>query len=167
MLDKLVEYLATREKRKLLELERRMVLDDRQHELDLKKMDLEEKLLNSDNFADDRLDRLSMEQMEKGWKDEFILLILFFPLIVSFIPVIQDATMKGFEIMKTVPDWYMYLIVAIVVVVYGLRNMLKFIISHKAANKSKVKKQNSKESHFHDVKKISVIEQTDEKQADK
>ena len=76
-------------------------------------------------------------------------------------------TDEEFEIMKIVPDWYIYLVVAIVVVVYGLRNMLKFIISHRGSNKSKAKKQISKEAHVHGVQKISVGEQSAGEQSTK
>jgi hypothetical protein len=139
MFEKFNSYLTEKEKRKALEIERSMVIDTREHEIRLKRLDIEEKIIESgkDIGSDESLDRTAMEQMDKSWKDEFILVILFSPLIVSFIPRIQEIAVTGFEIMKGIPDWYVGLLVGITIVTYGLRGLVRFMASHSLINSPK------------------------------
>lgn len=56
-----------------------------------------------------------------GWKDEFVLLLLSIPLIMSFIPNMQSYVVDGFEALSKTPDWYQWLILAVFTAVYGIR----------------------------------------------
>lgn len=115
MLDKTLAayttYKTKKEERKKLEIERKMIIDEREHTLKIKRIDLEEKCINSGKLLPDKMEQMSMEQMEKSWKDEFIMLILFLPIIIAFIPGIQDVASSGFQILKdTMPQWYSLLL---------------------------------------------------------
>lgn len=126
----LLDYMVKREKEKQLEQERKAILEAREHEIKLKKLDVQEKLVSSGASIsnDDTLnDKEAIEQMEKSWKDEIIMVILFTPIIISFIPSSQETSMKGFEILKTVPEWYMALVVGITVAIYGLRGVVRVV----------------------------------------
>lgn len=127
MFTSLIEYFTEKERRKIMELERSMELDRCSHELKLKKIEIEEKHIENGTILPENLDRLSMEHMNKSWKDEFIMLILFLPLLISFVPVAQISAATGFQIMSNIPNWYMHLLVAIVVVTYGLRSLVRFL----------------------------------------
>lgn len=56
-----------------------------------------------------------------GWKDEFVLLLLSIPLIMSFIPNMQSYVVDGFGALSKTPDWYQWLILAVFTAVYGIR----------------------------------------------
>lgn len=56
-----------------------------------------------------------------GWKDEFVLLLLSIPLIMSFIPNMQSYVVDGFEALSKTPEWYQWLILAVFTAVYGIR----------------------------------------------
>ena len=56
-----------------------------------------------------------------GWKDEFVLLLLSIPLIMSFIPNMQSYVVDGFEALAKTPDWYQWLTLAVFTAVYGIR----------------------------------------------
>jgi len=77
------------------------------------------------------LDRLAMEQMEKSWKDEVILLIFISPMVMAFIPGFEQYALAGFNVIEKMPEWYRYIIIGMVVVIYGLRGLLEKIIERK------------------------------------
>ena len=74
------------------------------------------------------LDRIAMQNMDKTWKDDLILLIWLTPVVMSFIPVWQPYVVEGFASLALIPDWYMYILVGLVTVIYGMRGMLKMVL---------------------------------------
>jgi len=63
-----------------------------------------------------------LEQIKNsGWKDEFVLLLLSIPLVMSFIPEMQPYVVDGFAALSTTPEWYQWLILAVFTAVYGIR----------------------------------------------
>ena len=87
------------------------------------------KRLEREAEMDYDLDRIAMQNMDKSWKDELILLIWLTPVVMSFIPEWQPFVIAGFASLALVPDWYMYILVGMVVVIYGMRGMLKMALS--------------------------------------
>ena len=81
------------------------------------------------------LDRLAMEQMSKSWKDEVLLLVFLAPMIMAFIPNMDVYALAGFEVIAEMPDWYQYIIIGMVVVIYGMRGLLEKIIDKKVGMK--------------------------------
>ena len=77
------------------------------------------------------LDRLAMENMQKSWKDELILLVFLVPMVMSFIPSLSQYALAGFGVISQMPEWYRYIIIGMVVVIYGLRGLLEKIIAKK------------------------------------
>ena len=84
-------------------------------------------------------DRIAMQNMDKTWKDDLILLIWLTPVVMSFIPELQPYVVAGFVSLALVPDWYMYILVGMVTVIYGMRGMLKMVLQI-AGSKFKIKK---------------------------
>ena len=77
------------------------------------------------------LDKIAMEQMGKSWKDELVLVIFLAPMVMAFIPGMEKYSLAGFEVIKSMPEWYQYTIIGMVVVIYGMRGMVKQLISSK------------------------------------
>ena len=77
------------------------------------------------------LDRLAMEQMSKSWKDELILVIFLAPMVMAFIPGMDGYALAGFEVIAKMPEWYQYIIIGMVVVIYGMRGMLEKLLDKK------------------------------------
>ena len=75
------------------------------------------------------LDQIAMNNMEKSYKDEFILAIFMTPMVLAFIPGFDQYALKGFEVIKEMPEWYRYTIVGMVVVIYGMRGMLSKLLT--------------------------------------
>tara|TARA_R110001606_G_scaffold216117_2_gene364064 strand:- start:518 stop:943 length:426 start_codon:yes stop_codon:yes gene_type:complete len=78
------------------------------------------------------LDRLAMEQMSTSWKDEFILVIFLAPMVMAFIPGMDGYALAGFNVIAQMPQWYQYIILGMVVVIYGLRGLLEKFLDRKA-----------------------------------
>jgi len=77
------------------------------------------------------LDMMAMKNMEKSYKDEFILIIFLAPMIMAFVPSYDTIALKGFEVISQMPEWYRYVIIGMVVVIYGMRGMLRDLINKK------------------------------------
>ena len=77
------------------------------------------------------LDRLAMENMSKSWKDEIILVVFLIPMIMAFIPGFESYALAGFGVMAQMPQWYQYIIIGMVVVIYGLRGLLEKVLEKK------------------------------------
>lgn len=75
------------------------------------------------------LDRIAVEDMKKSWKDEFVLVVFYAPLILVFVPSYAEYIQDGFKVLATLPEWYMHVVVGITVVVMGMRGMLTKFIS--------------------------------------
>tara|TARA_B110000971_G_scaffold207083_1_gene230953 strand:+ start:211 stop:642 length:432 start_codon:yes stop_codon:yes gene_type:complete len=77
------------------------------------------------------LDRLAMEQMGTSWKDEFILIIFLAPMIMAFVPSMNSYALAGFNVIAQMPQWYQYIVIGMVVVIYGLRGLLEKFLDKK------------------------------------
>ena len=80
------------------------------------------------------LDMIAMQNMEKSYKDEFILAVFIAPMIMAFIPGLDQYALRGFEVIKQMPQWYQYTIIGMVVVIYGMRGMLDKFINSRLPN---------------------------------
>lgn len=89
------------------------------------------KMAENGQTQDYDLDRIAMEQMSKSWKDELVLIIFLTPMVMAFIPDFADYALRGFEIIESMPEWYRYTILGMVIVIYGLRGMAKQLLSKK------------------------------------
>jgi cation transport ATPase len=77
------------------------------------------------------LDRLAMENMSKSWKDEVILAVFLAPMVMAFIPGFESYALAGFGVMAQMPQWYQYIIIGMVVVIYGMRGLLEKVLEKK------------------------------------
>lgn len=56
-----------------------------------------------------------------GWKDEWVLILLSIPLVLSFIPRTQPYVSSGFEALNNTPQWYQWLTMIVFAAIYGVR----------------------------------------------
>lgn len=89
------------------------------------------KMAENGQTQDYDLDRIAMQQMEKSWKDELVLVIFLTPMVMAFIPEFAPFSLRGFEIIEKMPEWYRYIIMGMVIVIYGLRGMAKQLLGKK------------------------------------
>lgn len=115
------EPIMEYQKRKTIEVELEAKILDRQHELNLKKMDIAGELAKQGVQVEADWDARAQADMATSWKDEYLLILFSIPLVLSFFPSTQEAILKGFAILEQTPEWYMFLVTGIVSAVYGLR----------------------------------------------
>ena len=100
-------------------LKRRDEIEQEQHNAKVKR------LQSGDEHAAS-LDMVSLK--ERGLKDEFILLIVFIPLILSFFPNYAETVRAGFEALQNVPEYYWYVVAAVVIDTFGFRSMVRYLL---------------------------------------
>lgn len=115
------EPIVEWQKRKTIEVENESKERDRQHELNLKKVDIAFELAKQGQQIEADWDTNAQQDMKTSWKDEFYVILFSVPLVMAFIPDMQDIVLKGFETLNKTPDWYMLLVTGIVASVFGLR----------------------------------------------
>ena len=82
-------------------------------------------LIESGQQQDFNLDQLAMQNMQNSWKDEIVLIVFLTPMILAFIPSTSNQALQGFQIIQNMPDWYKGIVIGMVVVIYGMRGLLK------------------------------------------
>jgi len=104
----------------------------RQDEMTQERHNAKVKRLQSGDEKAATLDELSIK--ERGYKDEFIMLVVFIPLILSFLPDYAQYVRAGFDALQNVPDYYWYVVAAVVIDTLGMRAMVRYLLeffSHK------------------------------------
>ena len=115
------------ENRKTLKVEAELKQLDRDHEVLMKKLNTAEKLAEKGIQIEADWDTNAQNDAKTSWKDEYLMMIFSFPLILAFIPNTQEAVLKGFETLEKTPEWYMMLVLGIVASVFGLRWLVSSI----------------------------------------
>ena len=69
-------------------------------------------------------------EMAKGsqssWKDEWLTILFSIPLIMAFIPGMEEVVANGFAQLNEMPEWYQYSLGVIVAASFGVRSATKF-----------------------------------------
>ena len=60
-----------------------------------------------------------------SWKDEWLVILFSIPLILAFIPVMEDIVSRGFQQLEQMPEWYQYSLGVIVAASFGVRSATK------------------------------------------
>ena len=61
-----------------------------------------------------------------SWKDEWLTILFSIPLILAFIPGMEDVVANGFARLQEMPEWYQYSLGVIVAASFGVRSATKF-----------------------------------------
>jgi len=79
------------------------------------------------------LDKIAMQNMQKSWKDELVLIVFLSPMMMAFFPATANHALAGFAIIAKMPEWYVAIIIGMVVVIYGLRGLLKAYLTRQSS----------------------------------
>jgi hypothetical protein len=66
------------------------------------------------------------EGSKHSWKDEWLTILFSVPLILAFIPGMEEVVANGFAQLSTMPEWYQYSLGVIVAASFGVRSATKF-----------------------------------------
>jgi hypothetical protein len=120
----ITEPIKEWQKRKTLEVQQEDKQLERQHELNLKKIDVAYELAKQGQKIEADWDTNAQTQMKYTWKDEYLMLLLSIPMIMAFIPSLAPYVEEGFRVLEKTPDWYMFSFIGIVSATFGLRWLL-------------------------------------------
>ena len=119
IIDSVKDYAVKRQEIKAKKAERQDRIEEAKTNAEIKRIDRESE-------QDFTLDQIAMKNMQNSWKDELILIIWLIPLIMSFIPSYSPYIEAGFSVLKnSTPEWYQYILIGMVIVIYGLRGLLR------------------------------------------
>ena len=63
---------------------------------------------------------------QSSWKDEWLTILFSIPLILAFIPGMEEVVKNGFAQLQSMPEWYQYSLGVIVAASFGVRSATKF-----------------------------------------
>ena len=63
---------------------------------------------------------------QHSWKDEWLTILFSIPLILAFIPGMEELVSRGFQQLEQMPQWYQYSLGTIVAASFGTRAATKF-----------------------------------------
>jgi hypothetical protein len=66
------------------------------------------------------------EGSKHSWKDEWLTILFSIPLILAFIPGMEEVVANGFAQLNSMPQWYQYSLGVIVAASFGVRSATKF-----------------------------------------
>ena len=72
-------------------------------------------------------EKLMAEGTQNSWKDEFITIIVMIPVILCFVPGLEDVVKNGFDRLSELPEWYTWLVFAVCSAAIGIRGSKQFI----------------------------------------
>ncbi|PME33498.1 hypothetical protein BCV39_18840 [Vibrio sp. 10N.286.55.E10] len=103
----------------------------RKDELENEKHQARVRRLQNGEEQASNLDDISIR--DRGVKDEFILLVVFVPLILSFIPNYAPYVEQGFNALQNIPNPYWFVVGAVVVDTLGMRAMVRYLLEYYAS----------------------------------
>ena len=72
-------------------------------------------------------ERIMAESTKNSWKDEFITIVVMIPVILCFIPGLEDVVKNGFDRLSELPEWYTWLVFAVCSAAIGIRGGKQFM----------------------------------------
>lgn len=72
-------------------------------------------------------DSVQAEASKNSWKDEWLTLLVSIPLILAFVPGMDEYVLAGFTVLTRMPDWYQYTIGLVFSASFGVKGAMKFI----------------------------------------
>ena len=70
-------------------------------------------------------DIAAMKATENSWKDEYLTIIFSVPMILAFVPGMENIVQRGFEQLQSMPEWYQYSLGCVVAASFGIRGATK------------------------------------------
>lgn len=101
---------------------------ERDDKLEQAKIDARIKRLETGDETASKLDELSIKQ--RGWKDEYLLILTTIPLGMSFIPDYAPVVQMGFIALEKTPEYYWYALGMIYIDTFGFRRMVRAAFEH-------------------------------------
>ena len=75
---------------------------------------------------DSKWELIMAESTKGSWKDELVTIVVLIPVILVFIPGMEEVVENGFNRLSELPDWYQYLVFLVCSAALGIKGLDKF-----------------------------------------
>ena len=75
---------------------------------------------------DSKWELIMAESTKSSWKDEIITIIVLIPVVLVFIPSMENVVKQGFERLNELPQWYQNILYVTILAGLGLKGVDKF-----------------------------------------
>ena len=89
------------------------------------------KILLSKETATADWERIMAQGTQNSIKDEFVTVIVLIPVVLCFIPGLEQVVKNGFDRLNDLPEWYQYLVYVVCLAAVGIRGTRMFMTGRK------------------------------------
>mgnify|MGYP003108446624 CR=1 FL=1 len=75
---------------------------------------------------DSKWELIMAESTKGSWKDELVTVVVLIPVILCFVPGMEEIVKNGFNRLSELPDWYQYLVFLVCSAALGIKGLDKF-----------------------------------------
>lgn len=77
-------------------------------------------------------DNIQAEASKSSWKDEWLTILISIPMVLAFIPGMDDNVRAGFANLAECPEWYQYLIGVVFAASFGIKKVTDIFATKRA-----------------------------------
>ena len=85
------------------------------------------KILLSKETSTADWERIMAEGTQSSIKDEVVTIVVLIPVILCFIPGLEETVKNGFARLSELPEWYTYLVYVVCLAAVGIRGTKQFM----------------------------------------
>tara|TARA_R100000700_G_C3127457_1_gene114006 strand:+ start:249 stop:626 length:378 start_codon:yes stop_codon:yes gene_type:complete len=75
---------------------------------------------------DSKWELIMAESTKSSIRDEIATIVVLLPVCLVFIPGMEEIVKNGFDRLNELPEWYQYLVIAVILSALGLKGVDKF-----------------------------------------
>ena len=90
------------------------------------KAEAEAEVMKTAASNDSKWELIMAKSTQNSWKDEIITVIVLIPVVLVFIPGMEDVVKEGFNTLNDLPSWYQNILYITILAGLGLKGVDKF-----------------------------------------
>ena len=90
------------------------------------KAEAEAEVMKTAATHDSKWELIMAQSTQTSLKDEIVTVIVLIPVVLVFIPGMEDVVQNGFDRLNELPDWYQYLVFLVCSAALGIKGLDKF-----------------------------------------
>jgi hypothetical protein len=99
--------------------------------LKLTEAEAKAKILLSKETSTADWERIMAQSTQNSLKDEFITVVVMIPVILCFVPGLEEVVKNGFDRLSELPEWYTWLVFTVCSAAIGIRGGKQFFSGKK------------------------------------
>ena len=66
------------------------------------------------------------QSTQNSWRDELVSVVVLIPVVLVFVPGMEEIVKSGFDRLNELPEWYTYLVFLVCTSALGIKGIDKF-----------------------------------------